>query len=153
MIGNEYVHEFWLEPAHPEQLRICPEHVYTALPCVGVFRSEDAFITYLRRHQGNCLYYGIRGQKPLPQPLRIYQMNYEVVVDKRLALRAMTAVDMQKGSAAFVTSPGIYEGHLILKLSGGELVDITLGQLWHGDGASLNVRLMAPTESVQIQGR
>jgi hypothetical protein len=148
--------EFWLERASPGQLKMAPECIYSAVPCCGVFKSEEAFVHYLRRYDvpkyGDADYFGIRGEKERETPLRIYQMNYEVVPVKD-SKRQLTIADMRGvGCLAVVThNDGSLRGHYLLKTALGivDITDPTIDRLMD----NIQIRLVEPGETVVLRGR
>lgn len=148
--------EFWLEPAHECQLNMSPDHIYSAVPCVGVFRSEQDFIHYLTNYDapkyGGCVYRGIKGVKERENPLRICPMNYKVEVSSEVKMILM-AEDLPCKTIAIVVARGIYLGHLIIKTDKGLVYDITDGRTWEDGGKDLAVRMLTDGDNITIRGQ
>jgi hypothetical protein len=80
-------------------------------------------------------------------------MNYEVVA-KQVAKKNLMGSDLEIGTAAIITSPGIYEGRLVIKCGSHRLQDITDPKCyWDDGGRDVNVRLLAEGEVYEIRGK
>ena len=154
---------FHLERRSVEEIREngAEECIFRAVPCCGVFRSEEDFIDYLRRYEapnhGACAYLGIKGEKELKlhEMIEVYPMNYEVINNESPPKeKTITGHDLEPGLAAIVISDGPHKGHLVIKSSSGHLQSISDPKVyWKDNSRHVEVRLLAPGEERIIRGR